>query len=82
MTNIFDYILELKGKGYNIGFTCNDLGIVSFVQYYNEYVNGRKVYGTKKKHLINVSLEECINETEAVYESILKRLVKNNREDY
>lgn len=82
MTNIFDYILELKGKGYNIGFTCNDLGIVSFIQYYNEYVNGRKVYGTKKKKLINASLEECINETEAVYESILKRLVKNNREDY
>ena len=82
MSNIFDYILELKSKGYNIGFTCNDLGIVSFVQYYNEYVNGRKIYGTKKKNLVNVSLEECINETEAVYESIVSRLIKNSREDY
>lgn len=82
MTNIFDYILELKGKGYNIGFTCNDLGIVSFIQYYNEYVDGRKVYGTKKKKLVNISLEKCINETEAVYEAIVKRLVKDGREDY
>lgn len=82
MSNIFDYILELNSKGYNIGFTCNDLGIVSFVQYYNEYVNGRKIYGSKKKNLVNVSLEECINETEAVYESIVSRLVKNSRKDY
>lgn len=77
MSNIFDYILDLKGKGYNIGFTCNDLGIVSFVQYYNEHVNGRKIYGSKKRHLVNVSLEECINETKDVYESIVSRLVKN-----
>lgn len=82
MINIFDHILELKSQGYNIGFTCNDLGIVSFVQYYNEYVDGRKIYGTKKKKLINVTLEECIDDAGEVYEFILKRLVKNGREDY
>lgn len=82
MSNIFDYILELKGKGYNIGFTCNDVGIVSFVQYYNEYVNGRMIYGTKKKKLVNATLNECINEAEAVYEAIVKRLIKDGRKDY
>lgn len=82
MSNIFDYILELKGEGYNIGFTCNDVGIVSFIQYYNEYVNGRMIYGTKKKKLVNATLEECINETEAVYEAIVKRLIKDGRKDY
>lgn len=82
MSNIFDYILELKDNGYIIGFSCNDLGIVSFVQYYNEYVNGRMIYGTKKKKLVNATLNECINEAEAVYEAIVKRLIKDGRKDY
>lgn len=82
MNNIFDYILELKSKGYNIGFTCNDIGIVSFVQYYNEYVNGRRIYGAKKKKLASAYLEECIDKADSIYNSIMKRLVKDSRVDY
>lgn len=58
MNDVINFIFGLRSKGYNITFELNKFGIFTIVEYYNESVNGRIIYGTKKNELWSGRAEE------------------------
>lgn len=51
MNDVINFIMELRDNGHNIIFELNKFGIFTIVEHYNESVNGRMIYGTKKNKL-------------------------------
>ena len=58
MNNVINFILELRSNGHNVTFELNRYGIFTVTEYYNESVNGRMIYGTKKNQLWSGKAEE------------------------
>lgn len=51
MNDVINFIFGLRGKGHNVTFELNEFGYFRVVEYYNESVNGRMIYGRKKNVL-------------------------------
>jgi hypothetical protein len=51
MNDVINFIMDLRDNGHNITFELNKFGIFTIVEHYNESVNGRMIYGTKKNQL-------------------------------
>ena len=51
MNDVINFIFELRSKGHNVTFELNEFGYFRVVEYYNESVNGRMIYGRKKNVL-------------------------------
>ena len=58
MNNVINFIMELRSQGHNVTFELNKFGIFTVVEHYNETVNGRMIYGTKKNQLWSGKAEE------------------------
>ena len=58
MSNVINFILELRSKGHNITFELNKFSYFSIVEHYNESVDGRIIYGTKRNVLWNGNPED------------------------
>lgn len=58
MNDVINFIFELRNQGHNITFELNKFGIFTVVEHYNESVNGRMIYGTKKNQLWSGKAEE------------------------
>ena len=83
--NVFDYLLNLRSKGYLITFDLNDYGRLTIKQGYNEYIDGRKIYEIKHRRLAIVNLDEVNNspfEMEELRRKIDKNLIPDNRINY
>lgn len=63
MNNVINFIFELRSKGHNITFELNRYGYFTVIEYYNERVNGRMIYGTKKNVLYHDMAEKVGEET-------------------
>lgn len=77
MRTIFDYLISLREK-HNIGWSVNEFGILIVIQYYRETVNGRQLYGLKKKKLVQVSLDNALSNPKEIAKRINKSLIEYN----
>ena len=71
MNNVFDYLMDIRNDGYHISFAFNDLGILTVNQHYNEFVNGRIIYGKRTLKLASVNYD-TLDSTEAIESFIAK----------
>ena len=81
MNNVFDYLMDIRNDGYHISFSFNDLGILTVKQHYNEFVNGRTIYGKRALKLASVKYD-TLDSTEAIESFIAKvqmNLLPDNR---
>lgn len=77
MRTIFDYLISIREK-YNIGWSVNEFDILTVIQYYQETSNGRRIYGLKKKKLVQVPLDSALSNPKEIAKRINKSLIEYN----
>lgn len=75
MRTIFDYLIAVREE-YNIGWSVNEYGILTVIQYYQETSNGRQIYGLKKKKLVQVSLDTALSNPKEIAKRINSGLIE------
>lgn len=75
MRTIFDYLIAIREE-YNIGWSVNEFGILTVIQYYRETVNGRQIYGLKKKKLVQTPLDTALSNPKEIAKQIDNGLVE------
>lgn len=59
LMQLFEQLFALRNRNINITFTLNEFGILIVDFRYHEYVDGRLLYGMKKKKLGSVNVKEA-----------------------
>lgn len=77
MRTIFDYLISLREE-YNIGWSVNEFGILTVIQYYQETINGRRIYGLKKKKLVQIPLDTALSNPKEIAKRIKRSLIEYN----
>lgn len=77
MRTIFDYLISLREE-YNIGWSVNEFGILTVIQYYQESINGRRIYGLKKKKLVQIPLDTALSNPKEIAKRINRSLIEYN----
>lgn len=78
--SIFDFLLDLSREKL-ITWEVNELRVLRVYQLYNEHINGRRIYGRKKKKLININLDAAINDPYMVIAEIEANIVEDKHYD-
>ena len=82
MFKVIQYLLSLKTEGYIISFELNTFGVFTAYQNYNEVVNGRRIYKSKKKKLISFDSKIIDGKEDKAIRHIEKNLIPDEIIEY
>lgn len=82
MLKVIQYLLSLKSEGYVIIFDLNSVGVFTAYQNYNEVVNGRRIYKSKKKKLISFDSKIIDGKEDKAIRHIEKNLIPDGIIEY